>query len=125
MKRNDTVAFDLLFHLDFQSVRCANFWFFLIHSKRGGGGQTTLTTVHVLRPGRSEHNAQCIWSSSATQIRIAGCMYVIAGLQLQRFALRLSHSAAANIDQILLPILLTSPYAHPRGQVKQYGLYMV
>jgi hypothetical protein len=84
-----------------------------------------ITTVHVLRPGHSKQNAPCGSLSSRTETGIAGCMQVIPGLEFQRLTLRLSHNAAANTDHLLLDILLISPYAHPRGQVKEYGLYMV
>jgi hypothetical protein len=41
-----------------------------------------LCTDRVLRPDRSEQNAQWIWSSPLTEIRVVGCIWVITELSL-------------------------------------------
>jgi hypothetical protein len=54
-------------------------------------------TVCVFRPGRSQQNAQLIWSFLLVEIRIVGCILVTRELQFKYLILQPSHNATETV----------------------------
>jgi hypothetical protein len=86
--------------------------------------QRKVSTVHLFRLGRSQYNAHWVWSSPLTEMRIVGCVWVITGTSLQLVTLSPSHNVVTTTAPLLAIILLSSPYAPPKGQFWRHGLYM-
>jgi hypothetical protein len=74
-------------------------------------------SFNVFKPVRSQQNEQWIWTSSLTELRIVGCLWVITGPYLQCVTYSPSYNSFAATTPLILTIfVLGSTQAQPEAK---------